>query len=126
MDEWPENRLMALYKQSGELHIGGVVFTAYSGYGAGLNNPALEAVPNNGPIPRGEWHVFEWCDHYEDKGPVVARLSPVGFDPHGRSGFLCHGDNSAQNHTASHGCIIANRDAREAWRASSDTHLTVE
>lgn len=106
--------------------VGGVEFTAYSGFGEGLNDPMMEAIPDVGTIPRGEWEVTAWHDHYEDKGPCVAQLSPVGHDAHGRSGFLCHGDNALANHTASHGCIIAAHDARQAWRDSGDMNLMVE
>jgi Protein of unknown function (DUF2778) len=117
---------VTIYNQSGFLTVGGVEFTAYSGHGEGLNNPALEAVHNIGPIPRGPWEVVEWLDNYENKGSCVARLAPVGHDAHGRSGFLCHGDNPEQNHTASDGCIVAAHDARQAWRNSGDMNLTVE
>lgn len=109
------------------LHPDGVTVSSglYSGHGEGLNNPALEDVHDVGPIPCGIWQIGPWHDHYEDKGPVVGELHPVGFDPHGRSGFLCHGDNSAMNHTASHGCIIAPRPVREAIRDSGVTKLIV-
>jgi hypothetical protein len=56
---------------------------------------------------------------------VVAVLSPVGHDAHGRSSFLIHGDNSLGNHTASHGCIILSRMVREKMRASGDMDLEV-
>lgn len=79
---------MAIYNQSGHLTIGVVEFTAYSGHGNGLNNPDMEDIVGVGPIPRGEWEVVEWLDNYENKGSCVARLVPVGFDPHGRSGFF--------------------------------------
>ncbi len=97
----------------------------YSGYGPGLNNPAMEAVPDIGPIPAGEWQIMVWHDHYEDKGPCVAQLEPVGHNAHGRTGFLIHGDNAAQNHTASHGCIIAGPSIRAAMREAGDTDLIV-
>lgn len=99
--------------------------TGYSGHDAGLNNPGLEAVSNVGPIPRGEWHIDRWDEKHGDKGPIVAVLSPVGHDAHGRSAFLIHGDNALNNHSASHGCIIANRPIREALRASGETKLMV-
>lgn len=97
----------------------------YSGHGDGLNNPALEAAPNVGPIPAGAWRIVEWFDTYENKGPCVARLEPVGHDAHGRSGFLCHGDNPQANNTASDGCIVAGPAIRHAMRDSGDTDLTV-
>ena len=117
--------MTVIYDQSGLLTVGGVEFTAYSGNGEGLNNPDMEAAEGVGPIPRGQWHVVEWVDNYENKGSCVARLAPVGFDPHGRSGFLCHGDNPELNHTASDGCIVAPHDARTAWRNSEDNDLEV-
>lgn len=97
----------------------------YSGHGVGLNNGALEAEACIGPIPKGRWHIAEWFDNYKDKGPIVARLEPVGHDAHGRSGFLIHGDNAAMNYTASDGCIIANRNVRTNWRASNDKDIEV-
>lgn len=99
--------------------------TGYSGFGEGLDNPAMEAVSNVGPIPRGHWRIARWDDHHGEKGPQVAVLEPVGHDAHGRSAFLIHGDNSALNHTASHGCIIAGRAIRDALRSSGETELTV-
>lgn len=113
-------------QKTGELsHDGKLAGSGYSGFGAGLNNGDLEALVNEGPIPRGSWQIVRWDDHHADKGPVVAVLEPVGHDAHGRSGFLVHGDNAEANHTASHGCIIAARSIRESWRASGDMELGV-
>lgn len=98
----------------------------YSGHGAGLNNPAMEADADIGPIPAGRWRIVEWFDHYENKGPCVARLEPVGHNAHGRSGFLIHGDNQLGNNTASHGCIIAGPTIRHAMRDSGDNQLEVK
>lgn len=103
----------------------GTIYQGYSGHGAGVNNPAQEAAPCAGPIPAGTWQIGPWHDVYENKGPVVAELHPVGFDANGRSGFLIHGDNSAGNHTASEGCIILPRPARQAIRDSGATVLQV-
>lgn len=97
----------------------------YSGFGVGLNNPNMESVPDIGPIPAGQWKIDRWEDHHAEKGPQVAVLSPVGHTAHGRSGFLIHGDNVLVNHTASHGCIIANRAIRDELRASGETELLV-
>lgn len=118
---------MHLYAQStGRLsRDGGFEGSGYSGFGQGLNDPDFEAIPNVGPIPRGLWKIERWDDHHGEKGPVVAVLSPVGHDAHGRSAFLIHGDNDLGNHTASHGCIIMSRPVREKMRRSGDTELTV-
>lgn len=106
-------------------HDGEPVGVGYSGHGGGLDNPAMEAVEGVGPIPAGAWRIVEWFDNYENKGPCVARLAPIGHSAHGRTGFLIHGDNSAENHTASDGCIIAGPAIRQAMRASGDTELFV-
>lgn len=106
-------------------HDGKLEGTGYSGNGAGLDNPAMEAVADVGPIPRGLWHIDRWDDQHGEKGPVVGVLSPVGHDAHGRSEFLIHGDNAAANHSASHGCIILGPVLRKAMRASGDSALTV-
>lgn len=118
---------MITYRQIDGLQTldGKLVGIGYSGHGAGLNNPAMESVPDVGPIPRGMWRIVRWDDHHADKGPIVAVLEPVGHSAHGRTGFLIHGDNAEMNHTASHGCIIDSHDIRIALRASGETQLEV-
>ena len=97
----------------------------YSGHGAGLNNPALEATPNIGPIPAGLWRIVQWFDTYENKGPCVAQLDPVGWDALGRSGFLIHGVRVGDQNDSSDGCICAGLAIRTAMRNSADMALTV-
>ena len=54
------------------------------------------------------------------------RLTPQsGTNTYGRDGFLIHGDNTAMNHTASHGCIILPRIVRAGIDASDDKVLEV-
>ena len=97
----------------------------YSGNGAGLNNSAMEAVHDVGPIPRGEYQIGEFFDDAV-KGPIVCHLTPVApFAALGRSGFMIHGDNQLLNHTASEGCIVAARFIREQISESGDTILEV-
>jgi hypothetical protein len=113
------------YRQgSGELlHDGVVVATGYSGNGECMNCAARQDVPNHGPIPRGKYVIGERHDT-EAHGPVVMRLTPdPGNEMYGRSGFLCHGDNST--HTASEGCIVLPRPIRIAMAASADRTLEV-
>ncbi len=99
--------------------------TGYAGHDKGLNNPAMEDVENTGPIPDGVWTIGPAFQH-ETCGPIAMRLTPQpGTDPQGRDGFLIHGDNSAANHTASHGCIILGRDIRQEIAASADRVLVV-
>jgi hypothetical protein len=104
---------------------GSIVGLGYSGINDGLDNPAMQAVPDTGPIPVGVYDIGEAFTHPQC-GPVSMRLSPQeGTDTFGRDGFLIHGDNQAMNHTASHGCIILPRVIREQIAASSDKVLSV-
>ena len=97
----------------------------YSGREKGLNNSCYENVHCIGPIPRGQWIIGKFFDDAE-KGPVVCHLiiGPAS-DVYGRDGFMIHGDNSAHNCSASEGCIILPRFAREAIRDSGDSQLMV-
>ena len=84
----------------------------YAGNGTGLNNPAAQNQPNVGPLPQGDYTVG---DPNNRRGPITLPLTPdPGNNMFGRGGFLIHGDNAAQNHTASEGCIVAPRDCRSS------------
>lgn len=119
--------MLTFHQSSGKIDDanGVLIGVGYSGYGAGLNNHAMEAVRGVGPIPLGKWKIVEWIDHHPKLGPCVARLAPDGHDAHGRSAFDIHGDNSNLNHTGSDGCIVAGRLIREAMRASGETEINV-
>lgn len=114
------------YQQStGELSRNSAIIAhGYSGFADGLNNPDEEWKINYGPIPRGQYHIGP-AYYDQEKGPVVMALTPMAHNACGRSGFLCHGDNSALNHTASRGCIILDRDTRELIANSKDYELEV-
>ena len=102
-----------------------LVGTGYSGHGAGINNPAMERDHDVGPIPRGRYMISPFFND-PVKGPIVAHLIPepdtVDF---GRYGFMLHGDNSAGNESASHGCIIMPHGVRAEVDASADHELLV-
>ena len=117
---------MWTYRQStGELHLdGSFEGMGYSGHGDGVNNPTMEAVRGVGPVPAGRWTIGPPRNH-PPLGSVVMALMPVGFDPHGRSGFFMHGDNSKLNHTGSDGCIVMGRSIRQAVADSGVRALTV-
>lgn len=103
------------------------VGTGYSGNGAGLNNPAMQEVPEVGPIPAGMWAIGA-AAQVPVLGPVVMHLqpSPAGaLDPFGRSGFFIHGDNADESHTASCGCIVLGPADRRLMAASPDRNLEV-
>lgn len=97
------------YSQStGELrHDGAWVGTGYSGAGllasSGRNNPAMQHMPNQGPLPAGQYRIGAAYSHPQ-KGPTSMNLTPAGHNALGRSGFMIHGNN-VQN-IASQGCII--------------------
>ena len=109
-----------------------LVGAGYSGKGEGLNNPFQQAMPgapgkaDAGPIPSGNYTVGTMFDNKGKTGPGSMRLTPdAGNDMHGRSGFLIHGDNSKHNFSASEGCIILPRGARDAISSSGITRLEV-
>lgn len=84
----------------------------YSGTRAGRNNLGMVNVPNIGPIPPGLYRI-ERSRNSKTLGPVVFDLTPMpGTNTFGRTLFRIHG-NSADN-DASHGCLILNRDTRDA------------
>ena len=119
---------MWTYKQStGELTnaAGDVVAKGYSGAPAGKNNPAMQNVPDVGPIPEGQYTIgtpFNSPDH----GPFAMHLTPdPANEMFGRSAFLMHGDSLEHPGCASEGCIIMPRPVREATWNSGDLALLV-
>ena len=59
-------------------------------------------------------------------GPFALPLTPMpGTDTFGRFAFLIHGDSIVHPGTASEGCIILLRDARNQIAASGDQELIV-
>lgn len=103
--------------QDGEL-----IAVGYSGAGPGRDSPELQAVHNVGPIPQGKYSIGPEFDA-PVQGPCVMRLTPVGHDALGRTGFMIHGDNAA--HDASTGCIVLPPEARHEIAASPDRELEV-
>ena len=115
-------------QSSGELrHNGILVGTGYSGAGlnaaSGRNNPSMQNVPNQGPIPTGQYVIGPSYNHPQ-KGPISINLSPIGHNVLGRSGFMIHGNNVQNN--ASQGCVILGPTIRQQIAASSDHVLMVQ
>ena len=105
---------------------GKLVATGYSGGGEGKNDPSMQAVENVGPIPQGSWIISGPPADTASHGPYVLTLTATnGTKTFGRSGFLMHGDSTAAPGTASQGCIIMPRIAREQVWNSGDTDLEV-
>jgi hypothetical protein len=80
---------------------------AYSGSGAGRNNPAMQGVENIGPIPRGSWSVsgVQQDLHGKAHSNVLRLQADPGTNTFNRHDILVHGDNATG--TASKGCVIA-------------------
>lgn len=116
------------YAQStGEmLQDGAVIGTGYSGNGAGLNNPDAQDQHDVGPVPQGSYTIGPAVSPPDHLGPLALPLIPdPGNTMFGRNAFFIHGDNAAQNHTASDGCIILSPAIRQRVVASNDTSLVV-
>lgn len=104
---------------------GALLAVGYTGHGQGVDDPALQSEPDVGPIPQGRYSIGPAQTH-PHLGPLAMALTPAsGTDTFGRSGFFIHGDNAALDHSASHGCIVLARPAREAIAASADRALEV-
>lgn len=114
-------------QRTGDLQQDGKQVSAgYSGANEGKNNPAMEDVPDVGPIPRGDWTISGPPADSKDHGPYVLRLTPAAStETYGRSGFLMHGDSKEHPGGASHGCIVLPRTAREEVWTSGDRDLEV-
>jgi hypothetical protein len=101
------------------------LYRGYSGSPEGKNNPQMEDRHNVGPIPTGKYSIGQPHDT-STHGPYVLSLTP---DPKnimfGRAGFLIHGDSIANPGTASQGCIILPKAARELIYQSGDHDLEV-
>ena len=102
-----------------------LVGIGYSGHDQGKNNPALQSVPGEGPIPCGTYSIgapFECPSH----GPYCLRLEADSSNTmFGRSGFLIHGDSIVHPGMASLGCIIQLHAVRQLIWDSGDHRLQV-
>jgi len=101
-------------------------FGGYSGNGAGLNNPAMQSVPNTGPIPQGAYNIGP--SHSSPRtGRGTLNLTPEpGTNTYGRDLFRIHGDNAKRNFSASDGCIIQDPNVRKRIADSDDKCLIVQ
>ena len=99
---------------------------AYSGAPGHVNAPGDVALRGLGPIPPGEWHVGLPHNHAR-LGPLVFRLRPsVNTEVYGRDEFYIHGDKAdGPPRSASTGCIVLHRAAREAMQFYRVRWLTV-
>src|SRR5580700_5502232 len=115
---------MYTYRQStGVLERDGIpLLNCYAGHGDGINEPSMQDEHDVGPLPQGRYTMTAVIDS-PHTGLATIILDP---DPanqmFGRSGFRIHGDNSALNHTASDGCIIAGHAADRIGIWNSGDH----
>lgn len=104
---------------------GKLLAVGYSGLGIAKNDPAAEMLKDQGPIPTGKYTILPPADS-PTHGPYAMHLQP---DPDnqmwGRNFFMMHGDSIKALGTASDGCIIMPRVAREAIWQSGDHELQV-
>ena len=80
----------------------------YSGRGRGRNNPDMQGVPNEGPIPRGKWR---WGRRYNspNTGRNTIELIPLDNNECQETERACdtfraHGNNARSD--ASQGCLV--------------------
>ncbi len=105
---------------------GKVLAVGYSGCNSCKNNPLMQKAHNEGPIPIGTYTIFGPIPNTPTHGPYVLPLEPSPQNEmHGRAGFLIHGDSKVDPGSASEGCIILGRQAREAIWASGDHQIQV-
>lgn len=89
------------------------IAVGYSGAKPHVNDPSADGIVRQGPIPDGVYIALRARDH-QLLGPVAIPLDPShSTAKRGRSGFYIHGDNKAANRSASTGCIVLPRHARE-------------
>ena len=115
------------YRQSsGELRYNGVVIeTGYSGAGTGKNNPGMQHISNEGPIPRGLYRISNPHNSHHT-GPFTLDLTPVNpSQTFGRTALKMHGDSISHPGQASNGCIIMRMSTRTTVWTSTDHMLEV-
>lgn len=78
----------------------------YCGNGKGLNNPALEAIKDVGPLPAGRYRFTNIVNSPKTGPNTILLEHDPGNVMYGRDLFRIHGDNKTKNNTASDGCIV--------------------
>ena len=93
---------------------GNLLATGWSGRGEGKNNPDMQSVHNEGPLPQGLYETGEWEHQHNGLGHDVVALHQIEGETYGRDGFFIHGpsvnpDNYGEE---SKGCIVVPREGR--------------
>lgn len=92
-----------------------IQFDAYSGTPAARNDPSRTHEENVGPLPSGLYDMVEDLNPANARlGGLRTRLNPYpSTEMFGRGGMLIHADSTRRPGTASQGCIILPRHARQ-------------
>jgi RHS repeat-associated protein len=103
--------------------------TGYAGHGDGVNNPAMQDVPNVGPPPIGTYTMGPQRLNITNSGrrlPASMRLTPSQDNQmFNRDGFLVHGPHENDNQDSSNGCPIFNKATRDKMGVSGDNCFQV-
>jgi lipoprotein-anchoring transpeptidase ErfK/SrfK len=83
---------------------------SYSGY----KGETDQTKQNLGPAPAGKYTIENKCD---EKGGRCNLKPDSSNNMYGRSNFQIHGDNDKGDQSASHGCIILNKQDRAGLKA---------
>jgi hypothetical protein len=84
---------------------------------SGFKGETDQTKKNSGPIPVGKYTIANSCD---EKGGRCNLKPDSSNNMFGRSSFQIHGDNGKDDRSASHGCIILNKNERTGLK-SGDT-----
>ena len=85
----------------------------YSGAPSAVNDPTKVDLKGEGPLPPGFYTMDSPIDSSEHGPEAIPLVPDVNNNMYERSGFMCHGDNIHVPGTASEGCIIMPRYARD-------------
>ena len=89
---------------------------SYSGY----KGETDQTKKNAGPIPTGDYKVANSCGGAKER----CNLTPdASNNMSGRSSFQIHGDNGKGDQSASHGCIILNKNDRAGLKSGDTVHV---
>jgi len=104
---------------------GTTIGQGYAGKGLGKNNPAMQDIHGEGPLPCGFYTIGDPIDE-PHTGHYSLPLTPdPGNEMFSRSGFFWHGDNPAHPGESSDGCIVSPLPLRLAIYESADRRLQV-
>ena len=107
---------------------GTLVAVGWAGNGEGKNNPEMQNVHSEGPLPQGGYDVAEWEYEHNGLGHDVVALHQVSGETFDRSDFFIHGPAVNPEHYGqeSKGCIVIPREGRLAVKDLRPDTITVK